>query len=68
MVFGSVIPWFFLTVWFQRERCEALLDVAIIGHAFSLMVRSAGGEYHRSRDMGTINDDWTLRTDVELAW
>jgi hypothetical protein len=29
----------FVTVWFQSKRCEALLVVAIIGHAFSPMVR-----------------------------
>jgi hypothetical protein len=28
----SCAPMFFLTVWFQRERCEALLSVSIIEH------------------------------------
>jgi hypothetical protein len=45
-----------------------LLAVAIIGHAFSPMVRSAGVECHGSRYLGTNNDDSTLRSDVELAW
>ena len=31
---------FFLTVWFQREQCEALQSVAIVGHAFNSMVKS----------------------------
>lgn len=31
---------FFLTIWFQRERCEALQSVAIVGHVFSSMVKS----------------------------
>jgi hypothetical protein len=31
---------FFLIVWFQRERCEALQSVAIVGHVFSSMVMS----------------------------
>jgi hypothetical protein len=30
---------FFLTVWFQRERREALQSVAIVGHFFSFMVK-----------------------------
>jgi hypothetical protein len=37
--FGHAQPCFFFTVWFQRERCEALQSVAIIGHGFSPMVK-----------------------------
>lgn len=33
--FGRAHPCFSLTVWFQRERCEALLAVTIMGYAFS---------------------------------
>jgi hypothetical protein len=51
---------FFLTVWFQRERCEALLALTIMGHAFSPMVKSSGGERCASRDVGTSNDDLTF--------
>jgi hypothetical protein len=29
-----------MTVWFQRERCEALQSVAIVGHVLSSMVMS----------------------------
>ena len=31
---------FFFTVWFQRERCEVLQSVAIVGHVFCTMVMS----------------------------
>jgi hypothetical protein len=30
MGFGRVHPCCYLTVWFQRERCEALLEVTIM--------------------------------------
>jgi hypothetical protein len=30
----------FQTAWFQRERCEALESVTIMGHVFSSMVKS----------------------------
>ena len=38
----SDAPMFYLTVWFQRERFEALLAVNIMEHAFSF--HGAGGE------------------------
>jgi hypothetical protein len=50
------------------KHCEALLSVTIIGHVFSPMVKSAGGEYHGSRDLGTSNDDSNLCGDDELTW
>jgi hypothetical protein len=58
----------FLTVWFQRECCESLLVVTIMGHAFSSMLNLAGGQWHGSRYLGTSGDDSTLRGDDELAW
>jgi hypothetical protein len=36
----SRVTVFFLTVWFQRERCEALQSIAVVGHVFSSMVKS----------------------------
>jgi hypothetical protein len=33
--FDHAHPYFSLAVWFQRERCEALLVVTIMEHAFS---------------------------------
>jgi hypothetical protein len=35
MGFGRAHPYFYLTVWFQRERCEALLAVTIMRSDFS---------------------------------
>jgi hypothetical protein len=32
----SCAPMDFLTIWFQREDCEALLYVAIMGHVLKL--------------------------------
>jgi hypothetical protein len=40
---------FFLTVWFHRERGEALLSVFIMGHVLRFMLMSEGGEWHGSR-------------------
>jgi hypothetical protein len=39
---------FYLTVWFQRKRCEALLVVTIMWHDLRSMVKSTGGECHGS--------------------
>jgi hypothetical protein len=36
----SPVTMFFLTIWFQRERCEGLQSIAIVGHVFNLMVKS----------------------------
>jgi hypothetical protein len=36
----SYATMFFLTVWFQRERCEALRSVAIVRHVFSHTMKS----------------------------
>jgi hypothetical protein len=33
-------PIVFLTVWFQMERCEALLSTTIIGHVLQSMVKN----------------------------
>jgi hypothetical protein len=35
MGFGRAHPCFYLTVWFQREHCEALLAVTIMQRDFS---------------------------------
>jgi hypothetical protein len=35
VVLGRAQPCFYLSVWFQRERFEALLAVNTMGHAFS---------------------------------
>ena len=49
MVFGRTHPCFYLTVWFQRERFEALLVVITMEHAFSF--HGAGGECHGRWDL-----------------
>jgi hypothetical protein len=41
-------PCFYLTVWFQRSYCDALLVVTIIWHDFRFMVKSASGECQES--------------------
>jgi hypothetical protein len=40
----SCAPIFFLTVWFQRERAEALLSVSIMRHVLRSMLMSEGRE------------------------
>ena len=66
VVFGRTHPCFYLTVWFQRERFEALLAVNTMEHAFSF--HGAGGECHGSQDLGTSIGDSSLCGDEELAW
>ena len=56
---------FSLTVWFQRERFEALLVVTIMEHAF--LFYGAGGECHGRRDLRTSNGGLSLCGDEELA-
>jgi hypothetical protein len=40
----SCAPMFLLTVWFQRERDEALLSVFIMEHILQSMLMLEGGE------------------------
>jgi hypothetical protein len=46
--FGRAHPYFSLSVLFQRECYEALLDITIMGTLSRSMVKSAGGECHES--------------------
>jgi hypothetical protein len=36
----SCVPMFFLAIWFQRERGEALLSVTIMGHILWSIVKA----------------------------
>ena len=49
MGFGRAQPCFFLTVWFQRERGEALQIVAAVEHVFSSIGEVSHGEWHGLR-------------------
>jgi hypothetical protein len=60
MGFGRPLLCFYLTVWFQRERCEALLAVTIMRHGSRSMVKSASGECHGSQDLRTGNGGSSL--------
>jgi hypothetical protein len=39
MRFGPLSLYFYLTVWFQRESCEALLAITIMRHDSRSMVK-----------------------------
>ena len=65
MVFDRAYPCFYLTVWFQRERFEALLAVNIMEHAFSF--HGAGRECHGRQDLKSSNGGLSLCGDEELA-
>jgi hypothetical protein len=60
----------FLTDWFQRERCEALLSFAIMGHAlgFISMMKSEAENDMIAKFMRTCNGDSSLCGNEELAW
>jgi hypothetical protein len=59
----SCRPMFFLAIWFQRERCEALLSVAIMRHVLRSMVKSEN-EWHRS----WVFEDWHMRFESLWRW
>jgi hypothetical protein len=68
MEFSRAPSCFYLTVWFERERCEAMLIITIIWHVFLSMVKSVSGECHGGRDLWTHNGGSSLCGEVELAW
>jgi hypothetical protein len=57
----------FLTVWFQRERCEALLSLTIMGHVLDIPWGSL--KRRMSGQLGyASNGDFCLCGVEELAW
>jgi hypothetical protein len=64
----SCAPIFFLTVWFQRERGEALLSVATVGHVLRSMVKLEAENDMEAEFPMTSNRDSSLCDDEELAW
>jgi hypothetical protein len=59
---------FSLTIWFQRERFEALLDKVGFSYAHTFSFYGVGGECHENRDLRTSNGGSNLYGDEELAW
>jgi hypothetical protein len=66
MGFGLADPCFSLTVWFHRERFEALLAFNIMEHAF--LFHGPGREYHGSRNLSISNGGSSLCDDEKLSW
>jgi hypothetical protein len=64
----SCTPMFLLIVWFQRERCKALLPVAIMGHVLYSPWRSHRRRWYESQVLRTSNGGMSLGGDGELAW
>jgi hypothetical protein len=58
---------FFLAVWFQRERGEALLSVAIMRHILRSMVKSKAENDMVAEFFRTVIEDFCLYGDEELA-
>jgi hypothetical protein len=58
---------FFLAVWFQRERGEALLSVAIMRHILRSMVKSKAENDMVAEFFRTGIEDFCLYGDEELA-
>jgi hypothetical protein len=58
---------FFLVVWFQRERDEALLSVAIMGHVLRSMVKPEAKNDVEAECPRTSNGGPSLCGDEELA-
>jgi hypothetical protein len=65
VILGHAHPYFFLTVWVQRERFEALRAVNTMEHAFSF--HGASGECHCRQDLWASNGGFYLCGDEELA-
>jgi hypothetical protein len=64
----SYAPIFFLTVWFQTERGEALLVISIMGLILQSMLMSEAKNDMEAKFPRTSNGGFTLCGDVELAW
>jgi hypothetical protein len=58
----------FMVIWFQRERCEALKSVTIVGHVFSSMVKSITEEWDGSQNLMTGNGGSRPGGCEVLAW
>jgi hypothetical protein len=67
MGLGRACP-FFLTIWFQRERCEAVLSVTIMGHVLWSMVKSEAKNDMEAKFLRTCNGGSSFCGDEELAW
>jgi hypothetical protein len=59
---------FFLTIWFQRERGEALLSVAILRLVLRSMLKSEVKNYIKAESLRTSSGDSSLCGDEDLAW
>jgi hypothetical protein len=59
---------FFLAVWFQRERGETLLPVAIMRHILRSMVKSEAENDMKVEFLSTSIEGSSLCDDEELAW
>jgi hypothetical protein len=59
---------FFLTIWFQRERGEALLSFAIMGNVLRSMVKSETENDIEAEFLITSNSGSSLCGDEKLAW
>jgi hypothetical protein len=57
----------FLTVWFQKERVEDLLSVAIMEHVLGSMVKSDMENDMETEFLMTSNGGSSLGGDEELA-
>jgi hypothetical protein len=64
----SCAPMSFLTIWFLREREEALFSVAIMGHVLRSMVKSEAKNDMEGDFLRTSSGGSSLCGDVELAW
>jgi hypothetical protein len=64
----SCATMFFLTIWFQRERGEALLSVAMMGHVLRSMVMLEEENDMEAKFLMTSNGGSSLCGDEELTW
>jgi hypothetical protein len=58
---------FIITVWFQRERCEALHFVATVKYVFSSHGEVSSGKWHGNRNPRTSNGGMNHSGDEESA-
>jgi hypothetical protein len=63
----SCAPMFFMGVWFQRERVDALLSVAIMGYVLWSMVKLGTESGMKAEFLRTHIEGLSLCCDEELA-
>jgi hypothetical protein len=58
----------FLAIWFQKEHCEALFSVSIMGYVLWSMVKSKAENSMEAEFLRTSSGSLSLCSDEKLPW